>query len=237
MHASTRALTRQINVPFHGTDLRIVEHIGQPYTPMKPIVAGMGLTWHGQHVKLKANAHRWGILDLRIPSAGGPQTMICVPLRKLPGWLASIEPGKVKDVVIRDRVIMYQDSCDDALWRHWNERVIARPRIGNAKSTVADRADALRFATELVIDRHIPYCVAYRVMRLYAGTPSFRAMTCDQAASAAEFALRLLNHDDTIADWKRVELNKSQLYDAPEQLTLPLHPRLAPSLPDDHRRP
>ena len=229
MHPSTRALTRQMKVPFHGTDLLIIEHSGQPYTPMKPIVEGMGLTWHGQHVKVKANAHRWGVLNLKIPSAGDAQTLICVPLRKLPGWLASIDAGRVKDVAVRDCVVKYQNDCDDALWRYWNDRAPVRPRTGDIKSTVADRADALRFATELVIDRCVPYSAAYRVMRLFVGTSSFRAMTCDQAAGAAEFARRLLNHDDTAADWKLVELHKSRLHGTPEQLTLALHPRLAPA--------
>ncbi len=32
-------------VPFHGNPLYIVEHNGEPYTPMKPIVEGMGLDW------------------------------------------------------------------------------------------------------------------------------------------------------------------------------------------------
>ncbi|NHV25854.1 hypothetical protein HAV18_06290 [Burkholderia sp. D-99] len=229
MHASTRALARQIKVPFHGANLQVVEHNGQPYAPMKPIVEGMGLAWHGQHAKLRSNTQRWGILDLRIPSVRGAQIAICIPLRKLPGWLASIEAGKVKDLAVRNRVRRYQNECDDALWRYWNNRFMIHPRTGSAKSTVADRADALRCATELVIDRRVPYSTAYQVMRLYAGTASFRSMTCDQAACATEFAWRLLNHDDTLADWRLVELHKSQLYDAPEQLTLPLHPRLSPT--------
>ncbi|MBZ9133183.1 hypothetical protein H5U46_25280, partial [Escherichia coli] len=29
-----------INVPFHGADLYVVNHNGEPYTPMKPIVEG-----------------------------------------------------------------------------------------------------------------------------------------------------------------------------------------------------
>ena len=34
---------QQITVPFHSAELYLVEHEGQPYTPMKPIVEGMGL--------------------------------------------------------------------------------------------------------------------------------------------------------------------------------------------------
>ncbi len=30
-------------VPFHGNSLYVVNHNGEPYVPMKPVVAGMGL--------------------------------------------------------------------------------------------------------------------------------------------------------------------------------------------------
>lgn len=33
-----------ITVPFHGSALYVVNHNGEPYTPMKPIVEGMGMT-------------------------------------------------------------------------------------------------------------------------------------------------------------------------------------------------
>ncbi len=42
-----------INVPFHGAELYVVNHNGEPYTPMKPIVEGMGMDWASQFTKLK----------------------------------------------------------------------------------------------------------------------------------------------------------------------------------------
>lgn len=41
-----------INVPFHGAELYVVNHNGEPYTPMKPIVEGMGMDWASQFTKL-----------------------------------------------------------------------------------------------------------------------------------------------------------------------------------------
>ncbi len=115
-----------IPVNFHDAELYLVNHEDQPYTPMKPIVEGMGLTWHGQHRKLQGYSHdentnkRWGILELRIPSDGGPQNMLCMPLRKLPAWLSTLEPSRIKNPQIRTRIIQYQNECDDALWDYWN---------------------------------------------------------------------------------------------------------------------
>ncbi|MCI3206536.1 MULTISPECIES: phage antirepressor N-terminal domain-containing protein [Pandoraea] len=228
MYPSTRALTPQIKVPFHGAELLLVEHGGQPYTPMKPIVEGMGLDWASQFTKLRANERRWGVVIITIPSNAGAQQYLCIPLRKIFGWLTGIHPGKVKDE-IRERVIQYQNECDDVLWKYWTEGTAVNPRTGNARSTSADRADALRYATELVIDRHVPFSAAYRVLRFYVGTPSFRLMTCDQVIRATEFAKRLLAHLDTRADWIIIEKHRSELAGAPEQFSLDLHPRLGPT--------
>lgn len=109
----------QIAVPFHSAELYLVEHNGQPYTPMKPIVEGMGLDWASQFVKLKQRFAK-GIVEITIPSKGGLQTMICLMLRKLPAWLYSIQSGKVKPE-LRDTVIMYQNECDDVLWDYWTK--------------------------------------------------------------------------------------------------------------------
>ncbi len=143
-HSATRAIT----VPFHGADLYVVEHESQPYTPMKPIITGMGLTWHGQHAKIKANARRWGVLELRIPSSGGLQDMLCMPLRKLPGWLSGIEAGKVKSEEARAKVAEYQNECDDVLWQYWNDGIAINPRayaVHPDQTLSAEQADTLRF--------------------------------------------------------------------------------------------
>ncbi|EGK6979712.1 phage antirepressor N-terminal domain-containing protein, partial [Escherichia coli] len=40
-----------MTVPFHGNSLYVVNHNGEPYVPMKPVVAGMGLAWQSQLAK------------------------------------------------------------------------------------------------------------------------------------------------------------------------------------------
>ncbi|WBA57894.1 phage antirepressor N-terminal domain-containing protein [Providencia sp. 21OH12SH02B-Prov] len=116
-----------INVPFHGNNLYVVNFNGEPYVPMKPIVEGMGLTWQSQFEKLKQR-FRKGITEIVIPSKGGDQSMLCLALRKLAGWLHTISPNKVKPE-IRDKVIKYQEECDDVLYEYWTTgEVKAKPR-------------------------------------------------------------------------------------------------------------
>ena len=52
---------------FYNTHLSIIEHNGQPYTPMKPIVEGMGLDWKSQFVKLKQRFAQ-GMVEITIPT-------------------------------------------------------------------------------------------------------------------------------------------------------------------------
>ncbi|HGN1707998.1 TPA: phage antirepressor N-terminal domain-containing protein [Providencia rettgeri] len=116
-----------INVPFHGDNLFIVNYNGEPYVPMKPIVEGMGLDWMGQYRKLTQRFSK-GIEEMSIPTKGGEQSMICLALRKLTGWLHTISPNKVKPE-IRDKVIQYQEECDDVLYEYWTTgEVKAKPR-------------------------------------------------------------------------------------------------------------
>lgn len=139
---------RAITVPFHGADLYVVEHEGQPFTPMKPIVEGVGVSWQGQHEKLAANQDRWGIKEILIPSAGGQQLMVSLPLRKLAGWLMTLSPNKIKNPAVRVRVIQYQNECDDVLWQYWNDGIAINPRayaVHPDQTLSAEQADTLRF--------------------------------------------------------------------------------------------
>ena len=50
----------------------------------------LGITKAPDHAR-----HRAGIINMTIPSPGGPQSMICLPLSRLNFWLATIQTNKV----------------------------------------------------------------------------------------------------------------------------------------------
>lgn len=127
-----------IPVPFRGTTLYVVSHEGQPFAPMKPIVEGMGLDWKAQFDKIMSNEKRWGMVIIPIPSKGGVQNSISLPLRKLPGWLMSIHPNKVKPE-IKDSIIAYQNECDDVLWQYWSQGAAVNPRLQPEDPTLASQ--------------------------------------------------------------------------------------------------
>ncbi|CAH7096501.1 phage antirepressor N-terminal domain-containing protein [Vibrio splendidus] len=110
-----------INVPFHGSNLLVVGHNNEPYIPMKPIVEGIGLNWKTQYRKLAGNSDRWSMVMMTtVASDNKNRETTCIPLRKLFGWLQTLQPNRIRKE-IRDKVIQYQNECDDVLWRYWNQ--------------------------------------------------------------------------------------------------------------------
>ncbi|MEI2682695.1 phage antirepressor N-terminal domain-containing protein [Erwinia aphidicola] len=138
-------------MPFHGADLYVVSVGNEAFTPMRPIIDGMGLTYQGQADKLKSRFSK-GVREIMIPTKGGEQTMLCLALRKLNGWLQTISPNKVKPE-IRDRVIQYQEECDDVLYEYWTKGEVKNPR--KAKKTLAGKitADQQEAIKQLVMTR------------------------------------------------------------------------------------
>lgn len=114
---------------FHGDKLYIVEHKGEPYVVMRHVVEGMGLAWAAQHRRLMARFSTCVIeMDTQIPGDDQRRSVSCLSLRKLPGWLMTINANKVRPA-IRDKVLQYQQECDDALYDYWTKGVAINPRL------------------------------------------------------------------------------------------------------------
>lgn len=174
----------EIKVPFHSAELYLVEHGGQPYTPMKPIVEGMGLAWQAQLAKLNANPKRWGITKIVIPTLGDLQEMVCLPLRKLFGWLMTISPNKVKPE-LRDTVIKYQEECDDVLWDYWIKGQATNPRPKTHKS----EREPLTNAVNLLVakTKHLNYSDAYKLVHQRFNVQHIDEIPYDMIPVAVEY--------------------------------------------------
>lgn len=119
-----------LTVTFHGTELYAFRDGDTVLVALKPIVEGMGLSWHGQLERVKRDLLlREGIRMIRIPSKKGPQDTACLPLDLIHGWFFKIESGRIKDQDVRHKVLLYQRECYDVLAAHFlNSRAIASPR-------------------------------------------------------------------------------------------------------------
>lgn len=132
-------------VTFHGDTIFCIDYQDQPYTPMRPIVENMGLDWGSQSVKLNANKERWTVAIIAtVAQDGSEREMLCMPVRKLPSYLNSINPRKVRPE-LRAKIELYQAESDDALWNYWMhgraERSAPQPQSTDGPLTPALRAE------------------------------------------------------------------------------------------------
>ena len=126
-------------VQFHSDTIFCVNVNDQPFAPVKPIVENMGLDWGGQSAKLRNNKTRWGIAIISIPSESGIQETTCMPVRKLPAFFASINPNKVRPE-LRNKIELYQNECDNALWAYWTEGQAVRQATHGDTLTASEQA-------------------------------------------------------------------------------------------------
>lgn len=114
-------MTYSLSVDFHQDKLTLVEHNGQPYVAMKPIVENMGLAWKPQYKKMTERFNSVVTILTTTGADGKNYQMVCLPLKKLFGWLMTISPNKVKPE-LKEKIEIYQSECDDVLWNHWSKK-------------------------------------------------------------------------------------------------------------------
>ena len=123
---TTVAQTTEI-VKFNNQELLTLKVGEIIYTASRPIVEGMGLNWGSQSAKLKNP--KFNCCDIETVAQDGKiRTMLCMPIKKLNGWLFSINPEKVKPE-IKDDVIAYQEECFEALYNYWHKGEAVNPRF------------------------------------------------------------------------------------------------------------
>ncbi|ENV60384.1 phage antirepressor N-terminal domain-containing protein [Acinetobacter soli] len=200
---------QQITVPFHSAELYLVEHNGQPYTAMRPIVENMGLDWKAQLVKIK---QRFSSVVGEITTTGkdGKQyQMLCLPLKKLFGWLMTISPNKVKPE-LRETIIMYQNECDDVLWDYWIKGKATNPRTNKE-----DRVP-LKDAVNMLVakSKALNYSDAYKLVHQRFGIKHVDELSCDMIPSAVEYVHHLMGEYIPKAEYIDPELKALELLDA-----------------------
>lgn len=126
-------MTTQIQtIQFNHQSLVTFEQNGTHYTAMKPICENIGLCWDGQRQRIQRDeVLSEGAVIITVPSNGGDQQMICLPIEYINGWLFGIDIKRCKPE-IRETLIMYKKECYQALYNYWNKpQQLALPMVNN----------------------------------------------------------------------------------------------------------
>lgn len=108
-------------VPFHGDSIVAVETPEGVYVPVRPICERLGVSRQGQSQRLTRPDRPWGSKHIMLPSGGGEQETLCIPVNRVAAWLMLINPAKVHPEH-RDALIRYQSEAADVLDRHFRLR-------------------------------------------------------------------------------------------------------------------
>ena len=176
-------------VAFHGDTIFCFTHNNQPYTPVKPIVENMGLDWGSQSAKLNANKERWTIAMIAIVAQDGiRREMLCLPVRKLPAWLASINPKKVRPE-LRPKIELYQAECDDALWAYWSEGRAEREPISDC--ITPDQQCTLQAMVKALVERGGHYANIWSRFNNHFRIARYCQLPQSRMSEAVDYLMRL----------------------------------------------
>ena len=185
---------------FHGSDLITLKVEDVIYTAVKPIVEAMGLDWGGQQQKLSKSGDKFNCRDISMVAKDGKiRQMLCMPLKKLNGWLFSINPEKVR-VDLREKVIQYQEECFEALYNYWH--------FGKAeRKTTVDQRTGLRNAVNMLVGKKgLIYSEAYHLVHQRFNVESIEDLTLEQLPQAVEYVHRIVLEGELITEQKKDEL-------------------------------
>lgn len=121
-----------VPVKFHEDTIYYVDYDGEQLVPMRPVIENMGLSWQAQHAKLLSAGNRWSVtMILTVAQDGKEREQVCIPLRKLATFLATINPDKVRED-LRGKLIRYQEECDEVLYQYWAKGHVTRESVARA---------------------------------------------------------------------------------------------------------
>ncbi|EPO1377491.1 phage antirepressor N-terminal domain-containing protein [Escherichia coli] len=176
-------------VPFNGQQIITAMAAGVAYVAMKPIVENLGMSWSTQQTKLMKQISKFNCVHMNMVAADGKlRKLLCLPLKKLNGWLFSINPEKVR-ADIRDKLIQYQEECFTVLHDYWMK---GKAENARKKTSVDDRTPLRDAVNMLVSKKHLMYPEAYAMIHQRFNVESIEELDASQIPQAVEYIHRVV---------------------------------------------
>ncbi|EFC9354864.1 TPA: phage antirepressor Ant [Escherichia coli] len=176
-------------VPFNGQQIITAMAAGVAYVAMKPIVENLGMSWSTQQTKLMKQISKFNCVHMDMVAADGKlRKLLCLPLKKLNGWLFSINPEKVR-ADIRDKLIQYQEECFSVLHDYWTK---GKEENARKKTSVDDRTPLRDAVNMLVSKKHLMYPEAYAMIHQRFNVESIEELDASQIPQAVEYIHRVV---------------------------------------------
>ncbi|WP_447516409.1 phage antirepressor N-terminal domain-containing protein [Escherichia coli] len=176
-------------VPFNDQQIITAMAAGVAYVAMKPIVENLGMSWSTQQTKLMKQISKFNCVHMNMVAADGKlRKLLCLPLKKLNGWLFSINHEKVR-ADIRDKLIQYQEECFTVLHDYWTK---GKAENARKKTSVDDRTPLRDAVNMLVSKKHLMYPEAYAMIHQRFNVESIEELDASQIPQAVEYIHRVV---------------------------------------------
>lgn len=116
-----------------------------------------------------------------------------MPLKKLNGWLFSINPEKVRSD-LKEKVIQYQEECFEALYNYWYHGKAER------KTTTDERTGLRQAVSQLVSKKGLIYSDAYSFIHQRFNVQHIDELTAEQIPMAVEYIHKIVLEGELITD-------------------------------------
>ncbi|EHV3413580.1 phage antirepressor N-terminal domain-containing protein [Salmonella enterica] len=197
-------------VPFNGHQIITAMAAGIAYVAMKPIVENLGMSWSTQQTKLMKQISKFNCVHMNMVAADGKlRKLLCLPLKKLNGWLFSINPEKVR-ADIRDKLIQYQEECFTVLHDYWTK---GKAENARKKTSVDDRTPLRDAVNMLVSKKHLMYPEAYAMIHQRFNVESIEELDASQIPQAVEYIHRVVLEGEFIGKQEELPSKKLNIQD------------------------
>ncbi|MCW9717336.1 phage antirepressor N-terminal domain-containing protein [Avibacterium sp. 21-599] len=206
-------MTNQIStqaITFYGSELITLKVENVIYTAVRPIVEALGLSWSTQKRKLDNSISKFNCVHMNTVAEDGKiREMLCMPIRKLNGWLFSINPEKVRSD-LKEKVICYQEECFEALYNYWHFGKAERSKE-RSQTTVDDRTGLRDAVNMLVSKKGLIYSDAYQLIHQRFNVNHIDELSKEQLPQAVEYVHKL------VLEGELIEPPKKQIVEIPHE--------------------
>ncbi|AWB52331.1 phage antirepressor N-terminal domain-containing protein [Pasteurella multocida] len=191
---SNQISTQTQTISFYGSQLITLKVDDVIYTAVRPIAEALGLSWSTQKRKLDNSMTKFSCVHMNTTGSDGKTyEMLCMPLKKLNGWLFSINPEKVRSD-LKEKVIQYQEECFEALYNYWYHGKAER------KTTTDERTGLRQAVSQLVSKKGLIYSDAYSFIHQRFNVQHIDELTAEQVPMAVEYIHKIVLEGELITD-------------------------------------
>lgn len=113
-------------IEFYGDTIEVVDMNGQPGVTARRLVENLGLDWSTQLEKLQDPLFNCGHMPT-VGADGKQREMLVLPVDRLPAFLFSINPKKVRED-LQEKLARYRLECAGVLYNYWAKGYAVNPR-------------------------------------------------------------------------------------------------------------